>query len=282
MIRPSNNQNSTAPGEPELVSVVVATYNQSRYLPTTLDSIWFQDYPNVEIIVVNDGSNDDTKAILSDFRHMVDHDRVSFASHYNEDTRRVERACHDRYPKLGRKFVLLENTTNMGLSASLNKGIKKASGQLCTFIASDDVLLPSMLSDLQVTLERHDADFVYADMHIVDDAGRILRRFSLPDYTFENAFCHWYLCGVCKLYRRDLHESVGYYDEHIKPQDHEMFLRFAMHGARFVHLPKVLANVRIHDGQRRVDNHLPENWTQLYRESAALVCRARRYLREGR
>jgi hypothetical protein len=60
-----------------------------------------------------------------------------------------------------------------------------------------------------------------------------------------------------------------------------MYLRFAMNGARFVHIPKVLANVRLHDDQRQVDNHLPANWAQLYKESAALVCKARRHLRNG-
>jgi hypothetical protein len=149
----------------------------------------------------------------------------------------------------------------------------------CTFIASDDILLPSAMADLATVLEKEDADFAYADMHIVDDDGRILRRFSLPEYTFENAFCHWYLCGVCKLYRRDLHDRFGYYDEKIKPQDHEMFLRFAMNGARFAHLPKVLANVRIHDGEREVHNHSPANWNRLYEESADLVRKARRWLK---
>ena len=47
---------------------------------------------------------------------------------------------------------------------------------------------------------------------------------------------------LCKLYKRELHDRVGYYDEQIKPQDHDMFLRFAMNGAKFVHIPKVLAN----------------------------------------
>jgi cellulose synthase/poly-beta-1,6-N-acetylglucosamine synthase-like glycosyltransferase len=157
-------------------------------------------------------------------------------------------------------------------------GFQQAKGMYCTFIASDDMLLPTAISDLTAVIEKNNADFAYADMHIVDDTGRILRRFSLPDYTFEKVFCHWYLCGVCKLYRRKLHDKLGYYDEKIKPQDHEMYLRFAMNGARFVHVPKVLANVRIHDSDRQVDNHTPKNWNKLYEESAALVMKARRYL----
>lgn len=268
------------PDYPELISVIVATYNQAQYLPITLDSIWFQSYPNLEIIVVNDGAKDATKAVLSEYVEAVEHESVSFASSYNEKTGQVERTRHDRYPKEGRRLVLLEHASNHGLSAALNTGFNQAGGRLCTFIASDDMLLPTMLSDLKHAMDKTGADFAYADMHIVDDQGRVLRRFSLPDYSFEEAFCYWYLCGVCKLYRRDLHEQVGYYREDIKPQDHEMFLRFAMNGAKFIHLPKVLSNVRIHDKKRHVYNHSSSNWDRLYRESAELVLKARRFLQQ--
>jgi glycosyltransferase involved in cell wall biosynthesis len=265
----------------KLVSVIVPTYNQAKYLPICLDSVWFQNHPNLEIVVVNDGSVDQTSSVIEKYICGINEDKASFASNYNLDEKGLDRTWHMRYPTSGRRLRVLEHPSNRGLGHALNTGVNACNGDYCTFIASDDMLLPSAMTELAALLDQG-FDFAYADMHIVDDAGRILRRFSLPDYTFENAFCHWYLCGVCKLYRRDLHEQVGFYDEKVKPQDHEMYLRFAMHGARFVHIPKVLANVRIHDDQRLVDNHMPENWTQLYRESAALVRKARRYLREGR
>jgi len=269
------------PDHPELISVVVATYNQAEYLLITLDSIWFQSYPNVEIVVVNDASTDNTAAVLSDYIEAVDHEAVSFASNYNEESGEVERTWHARYLREGRTLVQLEHKTNQGLSAALNTGLSQANGRLCTFIASDDMLLPTMLSDLKHVMDKTVADFAYADMHIVDDQGRILRRFSLPGYSFEKAFCHWYLCGVCKLYRRELHDMAGYYDEDIKPQDHEMFLRFAMNGAKFIHLPKVLANVRIHDKERHVHNHSSSNWDRLYGESAELVLKAKSFLQQN-
>jgi glycosyltransferase involved in cell wall biosynthesis len=265
----------------ELVSVVVPTYNQSRYLPICLDSIMFQDYPDLEIIVVDDASTDNTRESLHGYEKTVSAERVSYACNYSEASGKVERCRHRRYPFEGRELKIIHHDENKGLGVALNTGFHVATGAYCTFIASDDMLLPSAMSDLATALDTNQADFAYADMHIVDDAGRILRRFSLPDYTFEAAFCHWYLCGVCKLYRRELHDRVGFYNEQVKPQDHEMYLRFAMHGARFVHLPKVLANVRIHDGQRQVDNHLPVNWGKLYEESASLVRKARRHQRAG-
>jgi len=58
-----------------------------------------------------------------------------------------------------------------------------------------------------------------------------------------------------------------------------MYLRFAMNEAKFVHVPKVLANVRDHgDAQRRIHNHSKDNWNQLFKESSELVMKARRFL----
>ncbi len=257
------------------VSIIVATYNQAKYLPVCLDSIWFQEYPEIEIVVVNDGSTDDTDQIMQMYAETIQSEKTSYAANYNESTGEVERCRHDRYPKQGRNLVYLRHEKNQGLSAALNTGFQACTGAFCTFIASDDMLLPGMVSDLMSVLEKKEADFAYADIHIVDDLGRILRRFSFPAYSFEDSFCRWYLLGVCKLYRRELHERFGYFDPNSVPQDHDMYLRFAMGGARFVHVPKVLANVRIHDGQRAVDNHLPANWSKLYSECAELVVKAR-------
>jgi hypothetical protein len=113
-------------------------------------------------------------------------------------------------------------------------------------------------------------------MFVVDDAMRILREFRLPDYSFEASFCDWYLCGVSKLYRRSLHERFGYYDNDYTANDHECFLRFAMNGARFKHVPKTLYSVRSHD-QRGRDVHSGESWIKLLAESSELVRRARAF-----
>jgi hypothetical protein len=59
-----------------------------------------------------------------------------------------------------------------------------------------------------------------------------------------------------------------------------MYLRFAMDGARFMHVPRVLANVRIHDTQRKVDNHSPEKESRQFADSIRLVLAARRFIRD--
>ncbi|MEZ7198143.1 glycosyltransferase family 2 protein [Pseudodesulfovibrio karagichevae] len=258
-----------------LISVVVPTYNQAQYLGACLDSIWFQDYPNIEIVVVADPSPDDTAEVLAAFRRSVARNTVSHAARLEPDGT-VSRAEYPRYRAEGRSLVIHESPVRLGHTPSYNKGFELASGEYCTYIASDDICHPQMLSELAGPLDRDEADFVFSDMFVVDDAMRILREFRLPDYSFEASFCDWYLCGVSKLYRRSLHERFGYYDDGYTANDHECFLRFAINGARFKHVPKTLYSVRSHD-QRGQDVHSEASWRKLLAESSELVRRARAF-----
>lgn len=260
----------------KLVSVVVPTYNQAEYLWACLDSIWFQDYPNIEIIVVTDPSPDNTAEVLTEYRRAVGTHTVSHAARLEEDGT-VSRSEYPRYRQEGRTLVVQMNETRLGHTPSYNKGFEMASGVYCTYVASDDICHPQMFSRMAAVLDREEADFVYSDMFIVDDAMRILREFRLPDYSFEACFCDWYLCGVSKLYRHELHERIGYYNEKYIANDHECYLRFAMNGARFLHIPRVLYSVRSHD-QRGHDVHSSESWKKLLAESSGLVKKARAFL----
>jgi glycosyltransferase involved in cell wall biosynthesis len=257
----------------ETVSIVVPTYNQGRYLTACLDSVWFQDYPQLEILLVDDGSTDNTATVIAAFERAVSHDMVSYATRYDSERDIIKREVHSRYPQIGRRLQVIRHDENRGLAAALNTGFAAAKGTYCTYVPSDDALLPSMISEMVVELERG-VDFIYADMAIVDDSGHWVRRFSLPDYSFERCFADWYLCGVAKLYRRELHERFGWYDETLLAHDHELFQRFALGGAHFVHIPRVLMHVRDH-ANREVDIHSPSSWDRLLEESKALVLQAR-------
>jgi len=255
------------------VSIIVPAYNQAPYLAACLDAIWFQDYPSLEIIVVNDGSTDETPQAITAYQRALAEDTASFAAYYDAKRDRIDRVAHARYPQAGRRLTVIRHETNRGLACALNTGFSAATGAYCTYIPADDVPLPSMIAAMAAVLDEG-ADFAYADMAIVNDAGHWLRRFALPDYSFKRCFGDWYLCGVAKLYRTDLHARYGFYDETLLAHDHELFLRFAEQGARFVHIPHVLMYVRDH-GRRETDIHAPGNWNRLLTESKALVLRAR-------
>lgn len=262
------------------ISAVIPTYGQASYLEACLDSVYFQDYPNLEIIVVADPSPDETSGILEQYRRNVESQRVDHAARYDEEADAVLRASLMRYPREGRELVIVENAERLGHTPSYNLGFSLSSGEYCTYVASDDLCHPQMFSTLAAPLIHGEADFVYSDMFVVDDAGRILREFKLPDYDFRRSFCDWYLCGVSKLYRRALHEEFGWYDNDYLANDHELYLRFALGGVRFLHVPKTLYSVRTHDN-REVDVHSVENYKRMIEESKELVRRARAALEKA-
>lgn len=260
------------------VSVVVPAYNQARYLTACLDSLWFQDHPSLEIVVVNDGSTDETAGVLEEYQRRLESDEASYASFYDPGGNALERVRHPRYPKAGRSLRILTHETNQGLARALNGGVRAATGEAVTYVPCDDWCMPHMFSELVRALEETPADFAYADMLVVNDAFQVVRRFDLPEYSFKRSFADWYLCGDAKLYRKSLHERFGFYDEALLAHDHDLFLRFALGGARFTHVGKALFAKRDHAGGREVDIHAPQNWSRLIGESKELVLKARAHL----
>jgi len=257
-----------------MVSIVAPNYNHGPYLLSCLDSIMFQDYPNIELIIIDDASTDNSDKLIEKFLHDVSNDEISFASYYNSDTDCIERTYSLRYPQKGRDIIYLKNMLNLGSTATYNRGFQTAAGEFCTFVATDDLCHPQFVSSLVETLINEEADFVFADMFVIDDNCRILREFKLPDYSFNECFENWYLCGVATLYRRDLHDRFGWYDETAKADDHECYLRFALGGAKFVHVAKTLYSVRSH-ATRRAGLHAPERYLQLLEHSKELTRHAR-------
>jgi len=263
------------------VSFVVPVYNQPDYFQTCLDAVWFQDYPDIEIILVNDGSGVEVAEAIENYVKTLDTGMTSYAAKYNAKTDKIERTFHKVYSSEGRQLKTLTHETNKGLGAALNTGFNACTGDYCTYMACDDYPYPAMVKRLVEAIESNNADFAFADMNIINDQARILRRFALPDYDFKNTFCNWYFCGICKLYKRELHDKFGMYKKKLLAHDHELYLRFAMNGAKLIHVAEPLAAVRFHDEERLVDNHHPKNWRKLLKESKELVLQARRYAAEN-
>lgn len=263
-----------------LVSIVAPNYNHSSYIGACLDSIMFQDYPHIELIIIDDASSDNSPDVIDQFLYAIRNEKVSFASYYNSEHDKIERSFHNRYKNDGRSIIYIKNEKNIGSTATYNLGMKNAKGTFCTFVATDDICHPQFVSTMVQNIISTNADFAYADMFIIDDAYRILREFKLPDYSFKKCFADWYLCGVATLYRLDLHHRFGWYDEESNADDHECYLRFALGGARFVHVDKSLYSVRSHH-TRKVGLHSPERFKLLLEESCQLTIKARNMHLQG-
>ncbi|MGK7346162.1 MAG: glycosyltransferase [Candidatus Nitrospinota bacterium M3_3B_026] len=211
------------------VSVIIPTFNQAEYLPETIESVLSQEGVDVEVIVVNDGSTDETEKVLEGY---------------------------------GGKITVISQP-NTGVPGALNAGLERASCDWVSWIASDNVFCPSALKRLLDVAEGH--DIAYADQVEMDETlSYITHKKLLFPYSFERVFCddrNWAIhLSISFVYRKSLHRAAGWYDPAFtNVHDFEMFLRFAKAGGRFVYAPETLIKIRSHvaDG-RRVHQRSPE------------------------
>ena len=260
------------------VSIVIPSYNQGKYLPACVDHCLHQTYPNLEIIIVDGGSTDQTKPYLAGLEREIAErfcEPVAEMGPEENIIRRKEMA----YPQ-ARQLRIITFPADIGPTRTYNEGLSKVSGDYCTYIVGDDLPHPHMIEDMVSALEATGADFVYSDMNVVDDAGRIVRQIRLPDYSFEACFAKWYFLGVSHLYKTGWHHRVGLMDENYQSaNDYDHYLRFAMAGAKFYHLPRILYSVRYHGENRKNGQHTSERYNNLLEESKHCAWRARSWLR---
>jgi len=212
------------PCERGLVSVVLPVHNGARYVAASIESVLQQTYRDLELILVDDGSIDDTPRVLDSYRH---------------DPR-----------------VRIIRQTNQKLPAALNTGFAQSKGEYRTWTSDDNVMLPDMLQELVKFLEHQaDVEMVYADQELIDEEGEpLLRSDYCPGYQTPpggNLIC-WprdpgelnfvqnnYL-GACFLYRAWAGMLVGDYStSHFGFEDYDYWMRM-----------NALFRVR-HFGQRR-------------------------------
>lgn len=191
------------------VSVVIPTYNRAHVLPRALDSVLAQTYRDFEVLVVDDGSTDETADVLA---------------HYGDRDERV------RY---------LVQPQNTGVSAARNRGIREARGSLVAFLDSDDAWFPEKL-ERQVGRFRQSSDdvgLVYCGVETVydkeiDDEGWVFqpghRGDVFEDLLLENVI-H---TGSGVVIRRSVTDAAGFFDEGIPAsEDYEYWIRIAQHYA---------------------------------------------------
>ncbi len=259
------------------MSIVIPSFNQAAYLPACVDRCLFQTWPDLEIIIVDGGSTDGTQVWLETLEDDVRTRTVEPVSHVDE-AGNIVREKQLVFPQ-NRVLKILCFDHDIGATRTYNEGFRKATGDYVTYIVGDDLPHPHMIEELAAALETTGADFVYSDMDLVDDDGRILRQIRLPDYSFEESLMPWFRLGVSHLYLREWHEKAGLMDEknYRSANDYDHYLRFAMAGARFYHLNRILYSVRHHGENRKTGQHTGERYNNLLRESVACAIRAREW-----
>lgn len=218
--------------QPPLVSVVTAAYNMGRYIGETVDSILAQTHERLELIVVDDGSTDDTPAVLAAYA--------------------------------GDPRVRLLRQANAGQTAAKNRGLREARGEFVGFCDADDRWLPDKLArQLPRFADAPRLGVVYGDFTCIDGEGRPTATPRWPCYSgritgklLVDNFVHF----PTALARREAIERAGGFDESLTMAiDYDLWLRLSVDWD-FLHVPETVVEYRLWAGQmshrtgERLDN----------------------------
>jgi glycosyltransferase involved in cell wall biosynthesis len=211
-------------------SVCIPSYNHARFLPEAIESALGQTYPNVEVVIVDDGSSDESLGVAESYaaRHP---DRVRVFTH--------------------------PGRANRGISATVNLGFEVAAGDYYSGLPSDDVLYPDKIARQVEFLERHPrVGFVYGRYDVIDDMGRVTGSQPVedisrdPDPLARMAEVN-VIPGVTVLARRELVARVYPHEEGLVYSDWEFWARFlALAPVGFIDRP--LVKYRVHGSNTSV------------------------------
>jgi glycosyltransferase involved in cell wall biosynthesis len=230
-----------------LVSVIIPSYNHAAYLRECVDSVLAQDYPNIEVIVVDDGSTDASVDIL--------------------------RAYGDR-------IILLHQARGRQARAR-NLGLSVAKGELVAFLDSDDRYLPRRIaSAVEALCASPEVDVVWGDYRLVDASGAVVSeaRWAASAGDFRRELIAGNpICNATVTLRRHVLDDIGGFDERApRVCDGAAWYQIAARGHRFLHLDCLVLDYRLHDG----NDSSP--FAPMTRDrDTALVAAAQAYVRFG-
>ncbi|MEM1408718.1 MAG: glycosyltransferase family A protein [Bacteroidota bacterium] len=211
-----------------LVTVICLCYNHSSYVIDAIDSVLRQTYSNIELIVVDDGSEDDSQFV-------------------------IRQKC-DLTPEI--RFIDLE--ANIGNCKAFNMALSYAHGEYIIDLAADDVLLPSRVEHGVKEFIQHDdtygVNFTNAEIisskgeynkyfYPIDSQGRSLERISEGD-VFLDLISRYYICPPSMMYKRDVLMKLGGYDENLTYEDFDFWVRSSRF-YKYCYTDKVLVKKRI-------------------------------------
>jgi glycosyltransferase involved in cell wall biosynthesis len=203
------------------ISVVTPSYNQGRYLEAAIRSVLDQGYPDVEYIVIDGGSTDESGTILDRYAPQL--------------------AYHQSEPDKGQTDALIQ-------------GFQRATGDILAWLNADDLYEPTTFAEVAHFFDSHpDAQFVFGDSTWIDEDGRRTRRKrEMPFLRFVWLRTYNYIPQPSAFWKRSLYERVGGLDSGFDlAMDTDLWLRFSER-ARMSHVPRPWSRMRRHAQQKNV------------------------------
>lgn len=180
------------------VSVIITAYNYGKYLAQCINSVLKQRYTNYEIIVVNDGSTDNTKEII------------------------------DEYEKKHKDVIKAVHLAGEGLAAACNRGIVASSGEYIVRLDADDYFDENiLLIEAHILDSDPHIDMVYPDYYHINEHGEIIEAYRLAKVNDEVKLLDRSPLAAGAMFRRRCYDDIGGYNEELRYQeDYDFWIRF--------------------------------------------------------
>lgn len=212
-----NNQPQVFPK----LGIVTPSFNQGAFIDKTVDSVLSQAYPNLEYIVQDGESSDNTVEILSNYKH---------------------------------KSLAWESKPDNGQTHALNKGFKKIiDAEIMAYLNSDDILLQGAIEKVIHCFNTNpDVDVVYGNRIMIDSNNKGVGEWVLHGHDSEVLSYADYIPQETMFWRKSIwNESGASFDENFKfAMDWDLITRFRNSGAKFLHMPEFLGAFRVHESQK--------------------------------
>ncbi|MDH3944161.1 MAG: glycosyltransferase [Anaerolineae bacterium] len=219
--------------EQPLISIVTPSFNQASFLEATILSVLEQDYPNVEYIIIDGGSQDGSREIIQKYAH---------------------------------KLAYWVSEPDKGQTDAVNKGFARANGQILAWLNSDDLYYPQAVSEAVAYLQAHpQTGMVYGQADYIDSHGQVIGRFpaAQTDYRrLRRGYVH--IPQQAAFWRAELWNQVGPLDtSYYFAMDYDLWLRFSQR-SELHHHPRLWAGFRLH-GESKTISEDDRCWPEMVR-----------------
>lgn len=202
------------------ISVVTPSLNQGQFIEETIRSVLLQGYPNLEYIIIDGGSKDGSVEIIRKYERWL--------SYWVSEPDR-------------------------GQSHAINKGFKKASGELAAWLNSDDLYLPKAFKyGAEILMKYPAAGMIYGGMDFIDGNGKFLKKFNSEQFDLIRQLYTNMVPQPATFFRSEIFKTVGFLDETFHYRfDNDFFIRI---GTKHVvkYEPVKIANYRLHQKSKTV------------------------------
>ena len=199
-----------------LVTIITPSYNQAAFLEQTMRSVLEQDYPNIEYLVADGGSDDGSAAIIQRYA-----DRLAWW---------VSEKDH-------------------GQAEAIDKGFARAHGEYVAWVNSDDFYMPGTVTAAVKALQAHpEAGMVFGDVQVVDKDEKVLNHLRYGDWGLKELMTFHIIGQPAVFMRREVLEKAGFLDPTYHFMlDHQLWLRMALQ-AGIHYEPQLWAGAHYHEG----------------------------------